>query len=752
MLTRINFSQMRGPSISSVGHVLVVVLCLFMFAATSQVLADNTIISGHQKMLALLAEINVRAAHENTYLGDTRARGLRDQLKNLGPTSSDTQRLELHFQLGEAELMLGNEGAAIQQLSAAYRLLPKLKNLLMPESVNGLIFRLGVAYMRLGETQNCCLRYSPDSCILPIRGGGVHSEQEGSRKAIGYFMEVLGNSGKRSRLHLEAQWLLNIAYMTIGDYPEDVPPAHLIPPGAFESEEDFPRFTNIASKLGLATFSLSGGAVADDFNSDGYLDLLVSTWDTAGQIRLFINNQDGSFSDDTVNAGLTGIYGGLNLVHADYDNDGDVDVLVLRGAWLTPVRYPNSLLRNNGDGVFQDVTFESGLGEVHYPSQTAAWADYDNDGNLDLFVGNEALGEAQFPGQLFHNEGDGTFVDVAHQAGVAPGGYVKAVVWGDYDGDRFPDLYVSNLLGPNRLYRNNRDGTFSDQAVALGVDGPQTSFPAWFWDFDNDGVLDLFVSAYSAGIDTLARGCLGYPVADKHLARLYRGDGKGGFEQVGRQYNLNQPTTPMGSNFGDLDNDGYLDCYLGTGGPDYKYLMPNVMYRNQAGKAFVDITAAAGMGHLQKGHAVIFADFDNDGDQDVFEQMGGAFPGDKFNDAFYENPGFGHHWISVELVGVSSNRSAIGARIRIEVLQDGKMRSIYKHVNSGGTFGGNPLRQTVGLGQCTTIKRLEVFWPTTGGTQVFTDVPMNGFIRIVEGEDRYTLQSLKTYGLGRPAF
>ena len=525
MLTRINFSQMRGPSISSVGYVLVVVLCLFLFAATSQVLADNTIISGHQKMLALLAEINVRAAHENTYLGDTRARGLRDQLKNLGPTSSDTQRLELHFQLGEAELMLGNEGAAIQQLSAAYRLLPKLKNLLMPESVNGLIFRLGVAYMRLGETQNCCLRYSPDSCILPIRGGGVHSEQEGSRKAIGYFMEVLGNSGKRSRLHLEAQWLLNIAYMTIGDYPEDVPPAHLIPPDAFESEEDFPRFTNIASKLGLATFSLSGGAVADDFNSDGYLDLLVSTWDTAGQIRLFINNQDGSFSDATVNAGLTGIYGGLNLVHADYDNDGDVDVLVLRGAWLTPVRYPNSLLRNNGDGVFQDVTFESGLGEVHYPSQTAAWADYDNDGNLDLFVGNEALGEAQFPGQLFHNEGDGTFIDVAHQAGVAPGGYVKAVVWGDYDGDRFPDLYVSNLLCPNRLYRNNRDGTFSDQAVALGVDGPQTSFPAWFWDFDNDGVLDLFVSAYSAGIDTLARGCLGYPVADKHLARLYLCDG-----------------------------------------------------------------------------------------------------------------------------------------------------------------------------------------------------------------------------------
>ncbi len=138
-----------------------------------------------------------------------------------------------------------------------------------------------------------------------------------------------------------------------------------------------------------------------------------------------------------------------------------------------------------------------------------------------------------------------------------------------------------------------------------------------------------------------------------------------------------------------------------------------------------------------------------DGDQDVFEQMGGAFPGDKFGDAFYENPGFGYHWIAVDLVGVTSNRSAIGARIRVEVREDGRTRSVYKHVNSGGTFGAIPLRQTIGLGQGSEIVRLEVFWPTTGITQRFVNVPIDRFIRIVEAEDRYTLRSLKTYRLGQ---
>ena len=204
----------------------------------------------------------------------------------------------------------------------------------------------------------------------------------------------------------------------------------------------------------------------------------------------------------------------------------------------------------------------------------------------------------------------------------------------------------------------------------------------------------------------------------------------------------------MGSNFGDLDNDGYLDFYLGTGYPDYKNLMPSVMYRNQRGLGFVDVTYAGGFGHLQKGHAAVFADLDNDGDQDIFEQMGGAFPGDGYSNVLYENPGFENHFLTIKLVGVRSNRSAIGARIHAKVAANGEQHSIYKHVNSGGSFGANPLRQTIGLGKAEKVEILEIFWHTTGLTQRFHDVPLDQFIQITEGETQYTTIQLKKLKLG----
>ena len=234
------------------------------------------------------------------------------------------------------------------------------------------------------------------------------------------------------------------------------------------------------------------------------------------------------------------------MVQADYDNDGNVDLLVLRGGWLREQgRHPNSLLRNNGDGTFTDVTFQAGLGEVHYPTQTAAWGDYDNDGGLDLYIGNESLRGVVAPNQLFRNNGDGTFTDVAAAAGVLNHAFAKAVVWGDYNGDRLLDLYVSNNGESNRLYRNNGNGTFTNLARQLGVERPTDSFPAWFWDFDNDGVLDLYVSAYAAHIEHLAASTLDLPV-NIELTRLYRGTGEGGFEEVSRQYDLVRPSAAMG--------------------------------------------------------------------------------------------------------------------------------------------------------------------------------------------------------------
>ena len=743
---------------------------------TGNVSSDTaTPTASHQKMLTLLKGIADQTAETNNYLGEGLARQLRRHLANLPVDASNLNRWRLHTELGEAELRLGNEEAAIDQLTQAGKLLPRLRGQLSPLMANQTLFRLGVAYMRKGETQNCCpseigTASNPDSCILPLRDGGIHTQQEGSLQTITYLTEVLRNTTVELPLHLEARWLLNIAYMTIGAYPEQVPKPYLLPPAAFQSTEEMPRFTNIAPHLGLDTFDLSGGAIVDDFDNDNYLDLVVSTWDPAGQIRFFQNNKDGTFSERTEQAGLLGMYGGLNLVQADYDNDDDIDILVLRGAWLEASgQHPNSLLRNNGDSTFTDVTFDAGLGEVHYPTQTASWGDYDNDGDLDLYIGNESTEAFNVPCQLFRNNGDSTFSDVAAEAGVQNYGFTKSAIWGDYNADRFLDLYVSNFKGANRLYRNNGDGTFTDVAKQLNIDLPIRSFPAWFWDFDNDGVLDLYVSAYSAGISHLAANTLGISIGAPPAAagtesrttyhnrpdlnagglpHLYRGDGQGGFNQVAHQHNLVRPNAPMGSNFGDLDNDGYLDFYLGTGYPDYKNLMPSVMYRNRRGIDFVDVTYAGGFGHLQKGHAVVFADLDNDGDQDIFEQMGGAFPGDGASNVLYENPGFGNHFLTIKLVGVDSNRSAIGARIHAEILENGERRSIYKHINSGGSFGANPLRQTIGLGQAEKIERLQIFWHTTGLTQTFHNVPLDRFIQITEGEPQYTTIELRKLKLG----
>ncbi|MDP6410420.1 MAG: CRTAC1 family protein [Planctomycetota bacterium] len=697
---------------------------------------------GHLRMVALLEEVAARAPSENSYLGD---RALRHSLSVLESLPSDAPgglRAHQLFMVGAWELRAGRFEEALAHLEAAEGALEGLSAQDRPPSAEQLDYVLGVCHLRIGETANCVDRHTPRSCILPIEGDAVHVDQRGSRRAIPYLERVLAERGEGDPLQLGARWLLNVAYMTLGEHPESVPPEHLIPRAVFAGQGEFPRFTDIAGELGLDSFDLCGSVVIEDFDGDGLLDLIHSTWDPNHPLHFRHSEGDGTFTERDAFGGITG---GLNMVHADYDNDGDVDVLVLRGAWLIgdSGRIPNSLLANDGGGNFTDVTFRAGLGAAHYPSQTAAWADYDNDGDLDLFVGSEAVPSRPFPCQLFQNQGDGTFVDVAAQAGVGNGGYTKGSTWGDYDGDRFPDLYVSNLGGENRLYHNDGDGTFSDVAVVLGTDLPRASFPVWFWDYDNDGALDLYVTSY---VENTALGRLAPVVAsylglphDAESPRLYRGDGAGGFEDVAAEQGLAGMSLPMGSNFGDLDNDGYLDFYLGTGYPFFDGLTPNVMYHNRRGEGFVDVSVAGGFSHVQKGHGVAFADLDNDGDQDVFEQMGGAFRGDDFGNLLFENPGFNQHWLKLSLVGVRSNRSAIGARIRAELVEAGVSRAVYRHVNGGGSFGGNPLTQHIGIGTAERVRALEVYWPTSDTLQRFEDVAGDRHLRIVEGEDSFTV-------------
>jgi hypothetical protein len=192
-----------------------------------------------------------------------------------------------------------------------------------------------------------------------------------------------------------------------------------------------------------------------------------------------------------------------------------------------------------------------------------------------------------------------------------------------------------------------------------------------------------------------------------------------------------------------LDNDGWLDFYLGTGNPDLSTLIPNRMFRNAEGNFFQDVTTAGGFGHLQKGHGIAFADLDHDGDQDVYAVMGGALTGDNYRNALFLNPGNTNHWLKLKLVGHQSNQAGIGAKIKVTVASPAGRRDIYKTVNSGGSFGSSPLRQELGLGDATSITSVEVHWPTSGIRQVFEGLQLDRAYQLKEGDSTSVALHLK---------
>jgi ASPIC/UnbV protein/VCBS repeat protein len=633
----------------------------------------------------------------------------------------------------------------------------------------------GISYLRLAEQENCIGAHTSASCLLPIKSGGVHTRQRGSRLAIEEYRALL----EKDPENLEYRWLLNLASMTLGEYPGKVPERWRIPPASFASEVNLKAFTDIAPLLGLDVVGAAGGVVADDWNGDGYLDLMVSSWGLPDQLRFFRNNGDGTFTERTAEAGILGETGGLNLIQADYNNDGSPDLLVLRGAWLgfsDAGKQPRSLLRNNGDGTFTDVTEEAGLLSLE-PSQTASWGDFDNDGYLDLFVGNESVGTNKYPCRLYHNNGDGTFTEMAAATGVDNVGFVKGVAWGDFNNDGRLDLYLSRFGQPNVLYRNDGPVTeasaddgkgpaegkrapvrwkFTDVTREAGVAEPLRSFTTWFFDYDNDGWLDLLVSPFlgfsGKNLADVAAEYLGLP-SKAETPRLYHNNHDGTFTDVTRQVHLDHPLLTMGANFGDIDNDGYPDIYWGTGEPNLSTLIPNRMFRNDRGLRFQDVTSTTGLGHLQKGHGIAFADFDNNGSQDIFAVLGGAYQGDVYQRSLFLNPGNGNRWITLKLEGVESNRSGIGARIKVTVDEGGAERSIHALVSSGGSFGGSPLQQHIGLGAARSIRSIEVTWPL-GRKQTFTGAGLDRFYRVREGDAalrEIDLKKLDFFAHGNPS-
>jgi hypothetical protein len=340
-------------------------------------------------------------------------------------------------------------------------------------------------------------------------------------------------------------------------------------------------------------------------------------------------------------------------------------------------------------------------------------------------------------------------------------GLIKAVHSGDYNNDGWPDLYISSRGQGNHLYRNDGPQSpdrspkgkwkFTDVTKELGVAEPMFSFPAWFFDYDNDGWLDIFVSGYGVkNVGSVAADYLGLPHGAER-PRLYHNNGNGTFADVTKSVGLYRVLLAMSANFGDLDNDGYLDMFLGTGAPDLTMLVPKRMMRNDGGKRFQDVTTSGGFGNVQKGHGIAFGDLDNDGDQDIYMSIGGAYEGDVYYNALYENPGHGNGWLKLKLVGVKSNRAAIGARIKVTVDEPTGERNICKTVNSGGTFGCSPLRQEIGLGQARSIRNIEIWWPTSGIRQNFTDLKPNQCYTIREGDTNAVVTVLKSFTFAKAA-
>jgi hypothetical protein len=283
----------------------------------------------------------------------------------------------------------------------------------------------------------------------------------------------------------------------------------------------------------------------------------------------------------------------------------------------------------------------------------------------------------------------------------------------------------------------------------LQVSSPVFSFPSWFFDYDNDGWLDLFSSSYGVNnVAVIAADYLGLSHGAER-PRLYRNNGDGTFRDVTKDAGLHRMLLAMAGNFGDLDNDGFLDMYLGTGAPDLTMLIPNRLMRNDGGKRYQDVTTSANVGNIQKGHGIAFGDLDHDGDQDVYTVIGGAYEGDTYFNALYENPGHGNDWLKLKLVGVKSNRAAIGARIKVTVETPSGKRAIHKTVNSGATFGASPLRQEIGLGKANRIDQVEIWWPTLGLRQTLTHLEKNRAYAVGEGDNTVREVPLKAFKLSR---
>ncbi|MFQ5526206.1 MAG: FG-GAP-like repeat-containing protein [Thermoanaerobaculia bacterium] len=520
------------------------------------------------------------------------------------------------------------------------------------------------------------------------------------------------------------------AYEALGGFPDDLPEKYRFDWRAENPGSPAPalEFEDIAPRLEINKYAGAGPCGWADYNGDGRWDLLTCGCDTF--CTLYRAEGDG-FVDATAEAELAGLEPGFGAAWADYDNDGDPDLYLSRNGWNGTAA--NSLLRNDGDGTFTEVAQAAGVADGGSGFHST-WLDYDRDGWLDLVVSNGVYLDGS-TNQLYRNQGDGTFRNVTAAAGLAepaPFGTIGVAV-GDYDDDGWPDIFYHGRMQPNRLYRNGRDGTFTDVATQAGVagSGRQNGYIALMADLDSDGDLDIFTGSLADWDEVVAGYRNGAAAADsKDIPRLYRNNGDGTFRDDSVASGLGYPLGIMAGAVADLDNDGYLDIYLGTGNPDLRRLEPNIFYHNRHGRTFEDLTRFTGLGALGKGHGITFVDWDEDGDLEMFAELGGFYRGDLSHSAFFLNrAGNRNSWLSIRLIQRERNRDAIGARV---TLIAGDWRQTQEVTAGRGFSSTDPPVLHFGLGDRTRIERMEIRWPD-GTTESRLGVDANQRIEIARG-------------------
>jgi hypothetical protein len=548
--------------------------------------------------------------------------------------------------------------------------------------------------------------------------------------------------------------------------------------GANQTTEFPATFVDAAQRAGLTAPTIYGGVERKryiietngcgvaffDYDNDGWVDVLLlngtrlegfSQGVSRGQaptIRLYRNDRDGTFTDVTVHAGLRREGWGSAVCVGDYDNDGREDLYLTYWG-------QNVLYRNQGDGTFADVTQKAGLGTKGTRwGSGCTFVDYDRDGLLDLFVANYLkfdLASAPEPGKganctwkgvpvncgpkglptdtnlLYRNNGDGTFRDVSETSGVGKvqGRYSMTATTTDYNNDGWPDIYVACDSTASTLYRNNRDGTFTDVSLETGTayseDGQaQAGMGLAVGDYDGDGRLDIFKTHFS-----------------DDLPALYRNSGRGFFEDASRAAGFEHTRyVEWGAGLQDFDNDGWADVLIVTGNvypevekffKEYPHRSPRLVYKNLGTGRFREVTAQAGPGILtpKSSRGAAFGDYDNDGDTDVLVMNMNEPPSLLRNE--YNGPGKRgtNNWLAVKLVGTKSNRSAIGARV---VVKAGSRLQAQEVASQSSYYSHNDLRLHFGMGAGWKADQIEVRWPN-GQTETVKDVPVNRIITIKEG-------------------